>query len=184
MLNEEWRTVSLDHAFMVSNYGNVKSLDRYVRCRKGKRLIRGKTLRGSIGNTGYRHVSLSGGLIVNVHSLVARAFLGSPPNENMHVNHKNGVKLDNNISNLEWVTPSENLKHAYRVLGLKNSHFGKCSKEHPASKPIVSTCLTTGNKKYFDAAMDAVRDGFGSAGISRCCNGFIKSHKGYVWEFA
>jgi hypothetical protein len=48
----------------------------------------------------------------SVHRLVAESFLGYKTQE-FEVNHKNGNKLDNRLSNLEWVTPSENVKHSY-----------------------------------------------------------------------
>lgn len=52
-----------------------------------------------------------------VHRLVAEAFLGPPPSVRHEVNHKNGVKDDNSVVNLEWVTPSENMRHSVAVLG-------------------------------------------------------------------
>ena len=45
-----------------------------------------------------------------IHRLVAQAFL---PNEKEQVNHKDGNKLNNHVDNLQWVTQSENMKHAY-----------------------------------------------------------------------
>ena len=55
-------------------------------------------------------------LQVPIHRLVVSAFLGSIP-AGMHVNHKNGIKDDNKLENLEIVTPSANALHAYKVLG-------------------------------------------------------------------
>jgi hypothetical protein len=52
------------------------------------------------------------GMNRKVHRLVATAFLESD-SERDHINHKNGIKDDNRVCNLEWCTPSENTRHAY-----------------------------------------------------------------------
>lgn len=55
----------------------------------------------------------------SVHRLMLENFLPIEDMEKYQVNHKDGNKQNNNINNLEWVTPSENIRHAYRI-GLKN----------------------------------------------------------------
>lgn len=55
-----------------------------------------------------------------VHRLVLLSFLGEPA-KNMQTNHKNGIKTDNRLVNLEWVTAKENIRHAIDVLGKKRN---------------------------------------------------------------
>lgn len=87
-------------------------------------------LKGWVSDVGYRMVALtndSGEILQNVslHRLMAKAFLGDFPD--LQVNHKNGNKLDNSLTNLEWVTPSENTRHS-NVNGLrKKSYFEDCN---------------------------------------------------------
>ena len=52
-----------------------------------------------------------------MHRLVALAHIGQPPQPRMDVNHKNGIKTDNRLENLEWSTRADNLRHAREVLG-------------------------------------------------------------------
>lgn len=74
-----------------------------------------KVLKGSIGENGYRYYRLSKNgkkKMFYAHRLVAEAFIDNPENYPV-VNHKDGNKLNNNVSNLEWVSYSDNTKHAY-----------------------------------------------------------------------
>lgn len=76
---------------------------------------RGKVLKGKITWDGYREIVMSDGedrRSVRVHILVAECFLGKRK-EGMQVNHKDGNKLNNKVSNLEYVTASQNIRHAF-----------------------------------------------------------------------
>jgi hypothetical protein len=121
---ETWKEIKgYDGHYLVSNLGNVKSVDRSVDIpRKGsihKRVQYGKLLTEQKSKNGYSLVFLSY-LKKNctVHRLVATAFLDNP-NNFPEVNHKNGIKTDNRVENLEWVTRSQNQRHAH-ANGLKN----------------------------------------------------------------
>jgi hypothetical protein len=116
-----------------------------------------------------------------VHALVAKAFC-ERESKGLVVNHRNGIRDDNRAENLEWVTPSENVKDGYRR-GRVNPCQGKFSAEHPTSVPVISTCMSSGIETRYESAMDAVREGFDSSCISRCCHGQNAYHKGRYWRF-
>lgn len=185
MNKEQWRDVPFDTAYEVSDQGRVASKQRSVRCGpgEGRRIIPGKILKPFLAkSTGYYQVNLTGHDRHHVHSLVARAFLPKS-DPSLVVNHKSGDKTDNRLSNLEWVTHSENHRHSYEKLGRQGSVKGRFSGDHPTSKAVVRVCLKTGHKKVYAAASDAIREGFDSGSISRCCYGKNSSHKGYSWAF-
>jgi len=120
---EEWRDViGYDGLYQVSNIGSIKSVQRFY-CRGGKFMIPVKECvrKLTLEKHGYLRVGLSiDGKMSNfmAHVLVAEAFIGPKPSDKHEVNHINGVKTDNRPENLEWVTRSENLFHAYRI-GIK-----------------------------------------------------------------
>lgn len=107
-MKETWYPVKDFNEYQVSNWGRVKSL----RFNKEKILKQGKHPRG------YLQVCLKGKVLL-VHILIAEAFLVKP-NYKVEVNHKDGDKTNNYVSNLEWSTHSENNLHAFKT-GLKNS---------------------------------------------------------------
>lgn len=117
---EEWRpVVGYEGFYEVSNLGNVRSIDRIIKYKKsGKSLRRGRTMRLNTNRYGYIDLKLckNGQEKAHlVHRLVANAFLINPETK-PQVNHKNGVKNDNRLENLEWATLSENRLHSFREL--------------------------------------------------------------------
>jgi hypothetical protein len=102
--------VGYEGLYQVDENGNVKSCERNT---IGKH-IKEKIIQGGSYSNGYRFVCLrKNGINSNksIHRLVATCFIPNPYNLPM-VNHKDGNKLNNHVSNLEWCTAKENLQHA------------------------------------------------------------------------
>lgn len=116
-MNEQWKdVVGYEGIYQVSDHGRVKRVAR------GPSTYPGRILSPTHNSSGYVIVPLcQGGKQVGkcVHRLVAEAFLGPAPSPKHEANHKDGNKDDNHAKNLEWLTCSENTKHAYRVLGIE-----------------------------------------------------------------
>jgi len=110
---EIWKDVlGYEELYQVSSLGRVKRLAGY-------RVPEERILQPWRNAAGYLAVGLwrdGRRKHMLVHRLVAIAFLGKAP-PGCEVNHKNGIKDDNRVENLEWVTQSENGKHAYDILG-------------------------------------------------------------------
>ena len=114
------KPLNLYPAYLVSNDGGVYSLDRFVKSNADKvRFAKGRKIKSFLTNSGYEQVSLTNKhKKFYVHRLVAECFIRKI-GVLEEVNHKDGNKLNNHLSNLEIVTESENKKHAYRVLNHK-----------------------------------------------------------------
>ena len=104
-----------DGRYEISNWGNVKSNTFLI-----PRNLKFDTY------IGYYRIKLKRKNYL-VHRIVAKAFIPNPENK-PQVNHINGIKTDNRLENLEWVTSSENNQHAYSFLKRKFSN-SKLSKE-------------------------------------------------------
>ena len=105
-----------------------------------------------------------------VHRLVAITFIPNSENKS-EVNHINGLKTDNTVENLEWVTSSENQTHAVKILGAGNV------------KPVIQIKDGKIIREYYSAREASRITGISNGLISRCCNHRIRSVHGFQWEF-
>lgn len=125
-MQEVWKDISgYEGIYMVSNFGRIKSLKRKCECYGGVRSVPERIIKVSHNKRGYKHVCLHRyGISKNhdLHRIIATAFI---PGwfAGAVVNHKDGVKGNNNIDNLEWVTIGYNNFHA-KELGLLRPRNG------------------------------------------------------------
>lgn len=120
---EEWRDIAGYPSYQVSNLGRVKSFQQ------GKTMI----LQPELTNNGYLRVRLykdGKAKRFSVHRLVATAFISNPDGK-PQVNHRDGHPLNNHVSNLEWATAHENMRHAYETGLVKKTEPGE---SHPSAK--------------------------------------------------
>lgn len=193
-MSEIWKRVEGFANYEVSNMGNVRSLPRRVRWshhgKSGLSIKSGKTLkqipRVLSKHITYSQVTLYKGnklVSIHVHRLVAKHFIPNP-NKKPQVNHIDGDGLNNVVSNLEWVTQSENTLHAYRTLGRETWNKGKTGEGVSTAKPVLQLDKKGNLVKRWGCGLDAVRlGGFDSGCISRCVNGINNTHKGYRWAY-
>ena len=143
MDDEQWKEWPRDPRIKVSNKGNV------ISCRRGA----WRPLKVCYNNCGYQMVNVSRPPQC-VHRMVAETWLDNPDHCEQ-VNHINGDKTDNRVENLEWVTRSENMRHAVRtgLLKVKTTpvlivetgeifeSVSECAQRIGCSEPHISNCL-------------------------------------------
>lgn len=180
--SEEWRQVAVagfECDYQVSNLGSIKSMPRYTRGAKSY-LLKTRILTGKIDRDGYRTVKLfsdNGMRIFFLHRLVALSFIDNPRSL-PQVNHKDGNKLNNCASNLEWVTHQQNIQHAVRT-GLNKSQ-GANNKQFKGL--IESTSTLTGARQIFCGKKALIESGFDHAAVYSVINGRTKTHKGFHFK--
>lgn len=133
LLKERWKDiVGYEGKYQVSNKGRVKSLPRLRRSRYGSICrVHGRIMKPDCAK-GYLQVTLCKDAkrrVFKVARLVAVAFIPNPENK-PEVNHKDTIKTNNVVSNLEWTTDGENTKHAYAMgvaKGIRGSHNARAS---------------------------------------------------------
>lgn len=170
---EEWRDIKgLEGFYQVSNLGRVKSLERSYKRGNVSCLQKELIMKQSLLKRGYYQITFfyqKNKIRKTVHRLVALAFIPNPLNKKT-VNHKDGNKLNNCVSNLEWNTYKENTQHAFD----NNLCHGI---------NVIVYCKRTNNKKTFKTQQKASL--FMSKNISYVANQKIKNiweNKFYSWE--
>lgn len=124
MEQEIWKDIiGHEGLYQISNLARIKSLSRIIVNKNGfNKIIKERILSPVTMNIGYVAISLWRGnkdTKYTLHRLMAIHFIPNSENKK-EVNHINGNRGDNNLLNLEWVTPSENMKHAMRTGKCKN----------------------------------------------------------------
>lgn len=120
-----------------------------------------------------------------VHRLLAIQFIDNPDNK-PYINHKNGIKTDNRLENLEWVTAKENTRHAWDNALCKPIRFwkGKTGENHNTSKAIIQMDME-GNfiAKHIGIRNIANKMNVKYQSIVRCASGKRPSAYGYKWKY-
>lgn len=141
----------------------------------------------SAGADGYILVRLSlgkknHGKTFRLNRIICEVFHGKPPSNRAEANHRNGKITDNHADNLEWTTPKQNARHAWRTGLMENAR--KVQRENGRKRGIPIEALDKkGNVLYrFNSAWEARNYGFCNAAIGMALRGIIKTHKGLYWR--
>ena len=160
---EEWKVIEKATNYEISNCGQVRN--------KNTNKILKPTL-----NSGYLTITLTTNnkkVFIKIHRIVSEKFL-TCPDETYVVNHKDGIKTNNNVENLEWVSRSENAKHAFR-LGLNKGRKIKVS-QYTLDDVFI---------REYDSPTDVENEtGICQTHISGVCRGVRKTAGGYIWKYS
>lgn len=172
-MKEIWKDIkNYEGLYQVSTLGNVRS--KYGK--NGKILMTNyRVIKNIKGQRGYLKVILKNnpmGENKNIHRLVAESFIPNPKNL-PQVNHINGIKTDNRVENLEWVSAKENIHHAVKI-GLIKSHKIKMKNPNTGETLIFDTRKDI--EKYFNKKIC-------QESITRCCNRIRNTAYGMEWEY-
>ena len=172
--------------YQVSNLGRVKSLDRIVTRKDGrKQLHRGKLIKSYCNNKGYYIIRLCKGCKMKhmlMHRLVAQAFIPNPDNL-PEVNHIDEKPSNNRVTNLEWCTRDYNMNYGTIKERKSKALLGGKS---PNAKAVIMFDKQGNKLKEFDSVSNAERylgKPYIHTHISDCCRGDRKSAYGYIWKY-
>ena len=173
---EEWKDIpGYEGLYQASTEGRIRSLPKPSRIRRGNKIVPftypGKIISVSQTKKGYLMTALfkEGKLkSYTIHRLIANTFIPNP--ENLpQINHKNEIKNDNRVCNLEWCTNLYN-----RNYGTNKDNFKKkVIRVSESGEEVVYNSVTEGAKA----------NGMNKTSVSACCRGKRKQAGGYKWKF-
>lgn len=153
-MEEIWLDIiGFEGLYQVSSIGNVKRLTRTIKNGSGVQLLEERPLKTYLSKRGYPFLILrkdNRSINKYIHRLVAESFIGK---SDLQVNHINGIKTDNRVENLEFVTNRENNTHRFNKEGhLTGAHFSKKANKWQSAIKVNKQNINLG---YFDNQLDA-----------------------------
>lgn len=177
---EIWKDIEgYEGCYQVSSLGRIKSLSRKKPLRNGHFCYSTEKILNQSDRRGYACVVLSKTKAkpFSVHRLVANAFVPNTENKKT-VNHKNGDKKDNRVSNLEWATQSEQQLHASSI-GLRNKARGSNSNLSKLTESDIKEIFNLYNSGKYYIKQIADRYKVGVNAISSILNNYTWGHLGF-----
>lgn len=174
---EEWKDIkNFEGLYQVSDWGNVRSLDREIIYKNGKKsFYKGRLLSQAKDKNGYMILAL-GKYHPNkkVHRLVAEAFIPNP-NNYKEVGHLDCDCSNNMVDNLYWCTRVENMRNPITRDRIKNT---KCL------KPIEQITLDGDVVAEYESLHKMYREtNYSRWAVGQVCKGKMKTYKGFIWKF-
>ena len=183
---ENWKDIKgYEGFYQVSNLGRVRSLERDIYCQNGTfhQHLKEKILVPVLDKDGYQIVSLYKNRkmkTMKVHRLVALAFIPNPENK-PQINHKDEVKTNNVVENLEWCTSVYNALYGTRIQRCVQNRKSQKLGDNPRARAVFCVELN----KTFDCAKRVEEElGIWGTSIGKACRGERNTAGGFHWRYA
>lgn len=190
-MEEIWKDIEgYEGYYQVSNLGRVKSVDRTILRSSTPQKVKGKIISQELLNTGYKVVSLwykKKRKAFTVHRLVAKAFLEKVDGKDF-IDHINGIRTDNRVSNLRWCTQRENTNFPIarsKYIDANKKRVENIRKFHSKHSLWVEQLTPEGIvvKKWSSVKQASESLGILTSGIYASCVGKKKTAGGYKWKY-